>query len=538
VINVKPGLESGDGESGPSIPAGSSTALTSAPAALPPERPATPKRARYRVEYRPLHPLLPTLGGWDERSVVSTLPKNNLGHSSRSIHELGIVDMEAVLMGLRSRLPRELGYALTVLSMLSMPHPEENIGGLPLTHLPEIYLELLDLVGEATFGEDGFEVWDRKEALRKRDGVCATADLNQLSFVDLEQLGQDMDISLEEDEGLRSQRARDQTGGQTDIILASLNILRNFSMLQENQRTMASRPELIQLLAAVSDARLCRFPGDLSSGKPYSMLELARVRRDVVCILTNVGTYINLRGIPFMYILAIFHLLTTYLTTGWEAILAEDSPYGPSPSIRDGLPPIILSIDRAIEAFCKLATSDANREVLSHVPSEGLVSLFAGLIRLLPSTPRSFEAMHTMEDYLAHTESLTHCLYSLVFLAPSSARAGMRSTPGAVGILTRLIFDTVGRGYDFKSNPFGILCRRLCETLGVLNGTVSASGDVERMGFSAGSGGGKGWKFASKVVEKGLLASEQERLMDCLGVRGLDLPAFGDLDGMWWVGAE
>ena len=536
MLNSVEGLESADGESAPDTPASGSTSISTA--ALPPERPPTPKRARYRVEYRPLHPHLPTLGGWDESYVTSTFSKNDLGQPSRSIHELGVVDMEAVLMGLRSRLSRELGYALTVLSMLSMPHPEEQIGGLPLMHLPDIYLELLSMIEEAALRQEDFDAWVNNAESRKEEGLYASADLNRLSFIELERLGQDLDFRVEEDEDARFQLPRDQTGGQTDVVLAGLNILRNFSMLPENQPMMASRSELFRLLATVSDARLCRLPGEPDSGKPYSILELARVRRDVVIILTNVSNSVNLRAVPFTCTLAVFRLLSTFLTSGWEAILTEDSPYGPPLTIRDSPPPLILSNHRALEAFCKLAASDVNRGVLAHVPSGELVSLFTGLIRLLPTSRRSFDAMHGMEDYLAHCESLALSLYSLAFLSPLSTRAEMRSLPGAVGVLTRVIYDNIGRQYDFKSNPFGILSRRLCETLGVLNGTVSASGDVETMAFSAGSGDGKGWKFASMVVEKGWLASESERLMECLGVRGLDVPAFGELDGMWWAAGE
>ncbi len=488
------------------------------------------------MEYTPLHPPLPTIGGWDERAVASTFPKHNLGQLARSIHELGIVDMEAILMGMRSRLPRELGYALTVLSMLSMPHPEENIAGLPLKHLPEIYLELLDLISEAAFGDNGVEAWENQAESSKLKGIYASADLHRLSFVELEQLGQDVDYGVVDDEKSKCQRPSEHTGEQTDIVLAGLNILRNFSLLPENQAIMASRPELLRLLATVSDAKLCRFPGDLSM-KPYSILEHARVRRDVVSILTNVGAFISLRSVPSQATLAIFRLISAFLSTGWEDIFAKESPYGPPATMLDGPPPHVLSINRALEALCKLAASDSNREVLARTPADEIISLFSGLIRLFPSSSRSFEAMHTMEDYLGHTESLALSLYSLAFLAPLSTRAEMRSVPGAIGVITRIIYDTVGKGYDFKANPFGVLCRRLCETLGILNGTVSALGDVERVGFSAGSGGGKGWKFASQVVERGWLATEQERLMECLGVRGLDLPAFQDLDGMWWAGS-
>ncbi|WWD17349.1 hypothetical protein CI109_101790 [Kwoniella shandongensis] len=513
----------------------------------PPERPPTPKRARYKVEYRPIQKPLPTLGGWDRNLVTATFAKHSLSQGTRSIHDLAIVDMEAILMGLRSRMPQELGYAMTVLSMLSMPHPEENIAGLPLHHLQDIFAELLELIGEAAFGEEGWEGWHKTWEAGSTKATDSKTDLNKLTFLELEQLGRDFDFSLNDDEtDLAAPKPRDQTGGQTDLVLAGLNILRNFSMFQGNQEMMGSRCELFNLLACVSDARLCRMPGDdlKPSGphKPYSILELARVRRDCVCIVTNIGTYINLRSVPQRATVAIFRLLSTFLSCGWETLTLREPVYGPSVavSIREVPPAVILSVDRALEAFCKLAQSDSNREVLGSVPASELVSLFESLIKLFPVNRRQFEAMHSIEDCLGYYECLALSLYSLVFLAPPSTRTAMRNVPGAIGVLTRVIFDTALQKPEFRANTFAILCRRMCETLGVLNGTVNASGVVEgAVSFSAGGIEGSGWRFASKRIEKGWLAGMEEMVLGVvMGVKGIDLPAFTELEGMCWGGSE
>jgi hypothetical protein len=501
-----------------------------------PERPPTPKRARYRVEYRPLHHPQPVLAGWDERAVASTFPKHMLGHPTRSIHELGLVDMEAILMGLRSRLPRELGYALTVLSMLSMPIPEENMAGLPIHHILEIYIELLELITEAAFGEEGFAAWEKEVETESSGG----SDLNRMSWLELEQLGSDFDFSFDIDGDVPLKSHRDHTGGSTDIVLTGLNLLRNLSMVPNNHLPMVSTPELFHLLARISDARLARLPGQESSGKPYSILELARVRRDCVAILTNLGGSIDLRRVALNSVTSVFRLLSTFLTSGWASLHRRESPFGPTPSIRDAPPPVVLSINRALEAWCKLSHSDGNREVLSRVPAEEQMALFEGLVRLFPVDRRGIEAMHTMEDFLGYTECIALSVYSLAFLAPQPVRATMRGVPGALAVLTRIVFHTAPAGPhgDFKSNPFNILCRRVCEILGVLNGTVSASGDGERMTFSAGGGEGTGWTFRSKAVEKGWLAGYEEKVVNAMMVRGMDLPAFEELDGLWWAGNE
>ncbi|WVR07003.1 hypothetical protein IAU60_004042 [Kwoniella sp. DSM 27419] len=497
------------------------------------ERPSTPKRARYRVEYRPLHKNPADLGGWDASVVAATFPKNSLMQGTRPIHDLAIVDMEAILMSLRSRLPHELGYALPVLLMLSMPHPEENIQGLPLHHLREIFQEILELITEAVFGPEGYDAWQEEVG----EGQSTAASLDNMTFIELEQLGRDFDFSLNEDDSPN----RDQTGGQTDIILAGMNLLRNFSMFQDNQAIMASFPELFELLAIVTDTRLCRLPGQAGSktGQPYSIIELARVRRDAICILGNIGNLVKLQSVTPQSTVSLFRLLATFLNSGFESLAIKEPIYGPinGVSVRDVPGPAVLSIPRALEAFSKLSLTDHNREVLgARVPSAELVKLFESLIKLCPVKFRQFEAMHIVEDTLGYYECLSLSLYSLVFLAPMSTRAVMRRVPGALGILLRVILDTAVQKPDFRANPYGILCRRLCEALGVLNGTSAGDASVSGgMSFSAGGIEGTGWKSASKKVEKGYLAGAEEQVLGVvMGVRGMDLPAFEELEGMCW----
>lgn len=502
--------------------------------------------------------------------VSSTFPKHSLEQGTRPIHDLAVVDMEAILMGLRSRMPKELGYAVTVLNMLSMSHPEENINGLPLHHLREIFIELLDLTEEAAFGEEGRGGWLKKwhdlNDVKEESAAAAAAaaavaaaaaaddddknnsymdNLNKMSFFELERLGRDFDFSICQDEE-EYQWRREETGGNTEIVLACINVLRNFSMLPDNQELMASYPQMINLLASISDARLCRLPGESCTkiNRPFSIIELARVRRDCVSILVNIGEYVELPRVPSSSSLAIFRLLSTFIASGWESSALNEPIYGPtlSSSIRDvGPPAIVPSINRALAAFSLLAQPDANREALgSSVPPSELVDLYESLLKLLPVTKRQFEAMHSIEEMLGYNETLALCLYSLAFLSPLPVRASMRNVPGSIPLLTRIIFDTALQKSDYRTNPFGILCRRLCETLGVLNGTVSPAGTVEGpsgMGFGGGGIDGSGWKFASGKVENGWLAGKEEGVLGAiLGVKGMSWAALGELDGMVWGG--
>jgi len=462
---------------------------------------------------------------------MSTFPKNNIGHPVRSMHELGTVDMEAIIMGLRSRLPRELGYGLTVLSMLSMGYPEENIHGLPLTAIPELYVELLELLTESAFGDEGYEAW-LSSAPKK-------SNLNDMSFGELEQLGRDSDLGFDE--------RQDATGGQTDVVLTCLNLLRNFSILPENAQMMSRQPELFELLAHLSDGRLCRLPlegsrcgASSSHHKPYSLYELARVRRDVVTILSNLGSSIDLRNATDASVEQIVKVLSCFLSSGFSSSATTEPIYGPPSSTRERTPP--HSVHRAVEAFTKLAWSDTNREIMSKLPADLHVLLFESFIKLLPVQKRHFDLLHTSEEYLGQTECLALSLYSLSFTAPLATRATLRRVPGATSVITRLIHELSHNGRDFRSNPFAVLVRRLAEVLGILNGTSGSGqeGDAVGMSFSAGIDDDTRAKRngGNKVVEKGWLAFDEERVMGTMSVRGIDVPAFNELDSLWWAGDQ
>lgn len=519
----------------------------------PPARPSTPKRARYKVEYRPLHHPVAHMCGWDERAVSSTFPKYNLAQPSRPIHELGLVDMEAILMGLRSRMKSQIGYGLTVLNMLSMPHPEDGMMGLPLQRLQEIFQELLDLLEELALGDEGLDIWQEKINGRRKGEDGDGEDQTKMGFLELEQLGRDVDWSVPQTTDPPTRRT-DHTGGNTDSILSILNLLRNLSLLEKNQPLMASHPGFFQILAAITDISLARMPNiPSSSNAPYSILELARVRRDTVSILSNLGPYIDLKKVEPWSVLAIYRLLASFLSSAWTTLGTKESWYSPHLSGISHPLPIIHSIDRALQAWCTLSHDDSNRETLSRIPPEELVGLYENLIKLLPLTRRQYEALHANETYLGMTECLALSLHSLAFLAPQNVRSQMRKIPGGTDIILRLIQTTAtvtpprlnggGGGptppIDPLQNALSVLCRRLAETLGVLNGTVSCSAEgLERMSFSAASSEDTGWSFSNRPVEKGWLAGREEVVCGISGRNGVDGIVRQELDGMWWAATE
>lgn len=462
-------------------------------------------------------------------------------------------------MGLRSRLPSELGYGLTVLAMLSMPHPEEQIGGLPLRSLEDIFIEIMELIEESVFGSEGYERWRELQEVentkvKNGEGGLSTVDMatrnidkDDLTFFELELIGQDIDAGFLEDDAVISTRSKEYTGGSTDIALSSLNILRNFSMLSDNHKFMASHPEFFILLSRITDICLARFSQlnhHSNKHRPYSILELARVRRDVVMILTNIGSFVDVRTVPFESTLSIFRTISSFIHGGFEDVITKPSEtiYGPNISARDYPPYIQLSLMRAVDAFTKLSFNDLNREILSALPPDELITLFVDLVKLLPITSRQMDAMKSIEDCLGYSECLSLALYSLVFLSPTTVRHSMRQTRGTISVITRLVGDTLdiknnqGQPVDFKSNPYSVLGRRLCECLGLLNGNQIPGGQVGVVGFGCEAGDGLGWRMGMGMNgiagERGWLLDEKERLMGCMGVRGIDQITFRELDNL------
>jgi hypothetical protein len=351
-----------------------------------------------------------------------------------------------------------------------------------------------------------------------------------MAFGELEQLGRDMDFGLEE--------RKDSTGGQTDVVLSCLNLLRNFSMVPENWQLMSRFPEVFDTLARVSDGRLCRLPHDgceSTTGKPYSLYELARVRRDIVTIISNLGSHIDLARVTDTSVEQVVKVISSFLTSGFT--MQTDPLFGP-PS---GRPPTPLpSVNRAVEAFCKLSWSDTNREILSKLPSDLHVTLFESMIKLLPVQRSQFDHLRTSEDYLGQTECLALSLYSLAFTAPLATRTTLRHVPGAIPVITRIVHDLSQHGTEYRVNPYGVLVRRLAEILGILNGTngLSLQADPVGMSFSAviGNDGTTAKRGGNKVVERGWLAFDEERLISSMATRGLEGPAFVELDNLWWGG--
>ncbi len=449
-------------------------------------------------------------------------------------------------MSLRSRIGSEMSYALTALSMLSMPGVDPtDKGGLGLMHCGELLSDLVDLVEAAAFGEDGWEALkDRMEisepamdpanitlsSLAKGKWPAHHASLIALSL----DIGRSSDVAADSaDQDLTYSANTMSNKERCKITVVGLKLLRNFSMMNDNYKFMCASPAFLNLVGRLADLQLA---GKQNHGDDaiFTLADLMRMRKDILQILNNLSFDINLETLPldtttrFMQVLLSF-LEDEHVTPSWHRI----NEFG-----RDVKPTLIPPhIDLAVETLSRLALMDCNRLCIRRLPQDVLSRTFTTLVRLLPLTVHDLMRMRTMPIWVEFQARVATAIYNVAFLAEPSLRSRMRGTPGVVAVLTRVIrhismIPGVG-------GPLGIINRRLGEALGALNSKADVYNEAIGMTFGANAGVG-GWTMShGESAEPGLLACEEElaMMMACRG-DAFDSRVFGELDRAIWAAGE
>ncbi|MCO5565862.1 hypothetical protein L7F22_019537 [Adiantum nelumboides] len=116
--------------------------------------PAEPvKPSKYKIEYLPIRRDVSSFGGWDLDSIEAQIGPilAGRGRFPRSVRELGTVDIENLIMSLRSRVEIEVTYALNALFILTAAVQAPGFN-LLLSLCEDLSDELLDILEEAAFG--------------------------------------------------------------------------------------------------------------------------------------------------------------------------------------------------------------------------------------------------------------------------------------------------------------------------------------------------------------------------------------------------
>lgn len=511
----------------------------------PPPTPPPSKRARYKVEYNPLHHELQSDGGWDTNAILREIAQQKQRRVNATVEDLGPIDIEGLGMSLRSRIGSEMSYALTALSMLSMPGIDPNDkGGLGLMHCGELLSDLVDLVEGAAFGEDGWEAWKERVDKQHPMNDSASAIVSSLakgkwpahhaSLIDLSiDLGSSIDIADDTaDQDLTYSANTMSNKERCKITLVGLKLLRNFSMMNDNYKFMCASPAFLNLVGRLADLQLA---GDSTLGDDaiFTLADLMRMRKDILQILNNLSFDINLESFPldttarFMEVLLSF-LDDEHAKPAWHRLNEFGRDVRPTP-----IPP---HIDLAVETLARLALMDRNRLCIRRLPQDDLHRAFTVLVRLLPLTVHDLMRMRTMPAWVEFQARVATSVYNIALLAEPSLRSRMRSTPGVISVLTRVVRHV--SAIPGIGGPLAVISRRLGEALGALNSKSDVFNEAIGMTFGANAGVG-GWTMShGESAEPGLLACEADltMMMACAG--DVDSRVFGELDRAIWATEE
>lgn len=491
--------------------------------------------SRRKISYVPFAREVETAGGRDLEAI-----SQELAHFSqrplKDLNEWGTVDVEALTMSLRSRLSTELSYGLTTFTLLTLVRVKD--AGFPLAQAQDLFEELLDLVEDVAF--DGSQ-------------ESSEDDHPESPIVTHRQL---IHILTEGDDGecfatqKRKQGIQDSSRGPSqrpgDIILAATNIVRNLSLLTENQDFLAKHPRLYTLLL-----RLCCLKGSTDSPTPLSrslsLNDIITVRKDVINTLVNIASTIRISASPsaptateIRNARRAYDLLLSYIIDPAEAV----APYaclllsGVPTHIHGHKPPSI--VDTALEVFNRLSHPDDNRMLLSKaIPQAWLWTAIEALVHRLPMDNSDFQVIIRAE-WLAYVERAIMAIYSIAFLAPPSVKKRMKTDRqlSFTKVMLRLIKKlTIYSPHDARVH-FQVSSRRAVETLKLVDDAGdsfdSSPSTMPTLAFGMGYG-----EHGEARVERGmgLLSGHQEDITwNLMLQRDLDDQMFSELVSLVRVG--
>ncbi|GAA6062401.1 hypothetical protein JCM10212_006187 [Sporobolomyces blumeae] len=482
---------------------------------VPPAQP--PRRKRQKIEYVPFSKVHDAVGGYDLAMVEEVLEQTSKRKRPRTAYDLGLVDLHSLTMSLRSRLASEVSFALNSLTLISMSirsHPQENnVITFPLARCRELYEELVDLLEETAFGFDG----DAEQDAGRRDegprGETEPRQYRDLFRTIVEEAGRVPTEDDEEEDRDRTIRLADE--GLTplrpsDVLLSILNILRNFSIADDNAILMGRDPVLLDVLLKVAHLPLKKRGGPKDGIRwPVRVApsDSMTIRKDVLELVTSFGLEVRLEGRPLATARRLFDLLAFFLLDAEQVgKLAFDLSSAPGSASRLSQPPslrIAPYVDLALAAFARITLPDTNRTMISRLAPQGtLERLFDSLMRLLPISEPDFQIL-TNHAGLLYVENLAMALYNLAYVASPELKMSLRSRPGYIRGLLRVVKRLSGASPEAMSH-FQPLTDRCIATLSLLSSlggvTVGSTGiessDVPWWGMSM-----SGWDADDEAVD-------------------------------------
>lgn len=494
----------------------------------------SPQGQRRKIEYVPFVREITTSGGRDLRNLLDEHMRLHGRRPLREINEWGAVDVEALTMCIRSRLPTELGYALTTLTMLSIMRGPGGAGFL-VSASEDLLDELLDLIEEFGFGESVDTVDVQQEAITThKELMDSVVDTGNQAFAPMADRQGTKDRKL----GLKHRPG--------EIIVAVLNILRNLSIVPDNQEYMAGQLRLLDVTLRLCGLR--RFPdGGLHATSPVlSLADLVAVRRDTIYVFVNVGGHARLSPLtsPSTALLKAskrvarraFELVASVLIHPFEAV----SPMAQAEQLGSAIRPPPLA-DAALEVFSRIAQPDINRQVFAKiVPQDWQCQLFVALIHRLPIVDPDYR-LATQELWLAYIQKTVMGIYTLAFMASPSLKQQLKNDKRLrfAKVMARFVkMMTTDAPRDCRAFWYSP-ARRAVEALKLLDDEADAFDTTKHTTGGPALSFGVGYGEGDDAIEKGtgLLGGYQDEMVwGVMVIKDIEEGLFRELESLTRVG--
>jgi len=424
--------------------------------------PSRPRQqpSRRKIEYVPLACEVESHGGRDLKLLDHELRSLARRRPIRDFNDWGAIEIEALILSLRSRLSVELSYALTTFTMLSTM-------GFPISQSPDLFDEMLDLLEDSAFG-------NTEETTEIDPPIVMSHIPTNRALLHVVSESQSLPFSvLRPSQGLKDPEfgPRQRPG---NIILAIMNIIHNLSIVSENLDFISRHTRLVD-----SVLRICSMAEDncgvvSPASQALSLGDLITIRRDTLYLLTNIAGNIHLSTpapvVTLRMARRVFQLLSSYLIDPAEAVspLACIHFVGivPNANVK---PPLLADV--ALEVFSRLSQNDTNRQILAEsIPDESLLRLFEALVHRLPVVDADFQLM-TRDIWLSYLEKIIMAIYSIAFLSSPAVKARLKADRvlGFKSVMFRLIQKFLMTPSADGRSWFIVCTRRAIEAMKVLD---------------------------------------------------------------------
>lgn len=396
-------IESGTPHMSPvkSTPNPANSSPSPKPSSVPSEAVASPdyqqKLPQQQITYIPKTRNVETYGGVDLKYFDKFEIKPPVPH----LNELGVIDIQALIMSLKSGMKMEITNALNILTILTVQpqvQQQQQQAHLPLSQCDDLLDVLMDYLEQDILGTSS-----RFES--PRNETKQTEILSDLTYTDL------FDMSLDEMKSLIPQLENSTSDVWISLrerCLCIFNILRNVSFMNENMEYLAKHKRFITLMIDIvnNTRQVSSIEGRDTTGKEAWFVGIRRMdtldfRKSILMIFSNISMFLQLKDPKTASVFV--QLIHDFLVNG------PDTYYS------------LLSI----ETWTKLTVNYENRNLLHSLISDEIVLQLLEEIwlELTAVIRRDFfstdgRVMHAMtSNQLATLELTIIGLYNIVAIA-------------------------------------------------------------------------------------------------------------------------